>query len=129
MRLLRAFLREEIIIVTKNSVKNFIKKFLTIAGNWHNDYPHTTLGLEDIDTSTFTIPLMIPKSGAGIDYLKDEIVADRVQHFPYVEKEMIWHNGKTIHRIAGFKEHVFGEFRITMQGHLVRRDNKMEVFW
>jgi len=42
---------------------------------------------------------------------------------------MIWHDGKTLHRIAGFKEHVPNEFRITMQGHLIRRNNRMEVFW
>jgi len=101
------------------------EKFLTIAGNWHQDYPHMTLGLPDVDASTFTVPILIPKSGAGIDYTIDK----GHYYLPYKEKVMIWHDGKTLHRIAGFKEHVPNEFRITMQGHLIRRNNRMEVFW
>lgn len=101
------------------------EKFLTIAGNWHQDYPHTTLGLPDIDPSTFTVPIMIPESGAGIDY----IIEKEHHYLPYKEKVMLWHDGKTLHRIAGFKEYKPRDFRITMQGHLIRRNNRMEVFW
>lgn len=101
------------------------KKFLTIAGNWHQDYPHRILDLPDIDASTFTVPIMIPKSGAGIDY----IIEKEHHYLPYKEKVMLWHDGKILHRIAGFKEYVPGEFRITMQGHLIRRNNRMEIFW
>lgn len=101
------------------------KSLLSIAGNWHEDYPHKTLDIGDENTSTFTVPIMIPKSGAGIDYVIDK----KEYHLPYKEKEMIWHDGKTLHRIAGLKEYVPDEFRITMQGHLVRRNNRMEIFW
>jgi hypothetical protein len=101
------------------------EKFLTIAGNWHQDYPHITLGLPDIDPSTFTVPIIIPESGAGIDY----IIEKEHHYLPYKEKVMLWHDGKTLHRIAGFKEYKPRDFRITMQGHLIRRNNRMEVFW
>ena len=101
------------------------EKFLTIAGNWHQDYPHITLGLPDIDPTTFTVPIMIPESGAGIDY----IIEKEHHYLPYKEKVMLWHDGKTLHRIAGFKEYKPRDFRITMQGHLIRRNNRMEVFW
>lgn len=102
------------------------KKLLTIAGNWHVDYPHETLGLGDEDTSTITIPILLPKSGGGIEYK----VSDSVfEYLPYTEKEMIWHKGNIIHRISSFKEYVPGEYRITMQGHLVRRNGQMELYW
>lgn len=102
------------------------KKFLTIAGNWHTDYPHETLGLGDEDTSTFTIPIKIPESGASIDWI-DEF--DIIYRLPYKEKELIWHTGKIVHRISSFNEYKPDEYRITLQGHLVRRNGQMEVFW
>lgn len=101
------------------------KKFLTVAGNWHTDYPNETLGLGNQDISTITIPIMIPESGAGIDYIIDTLP----HHIAYTEKEMIWHKGDIVHRISSFKEYKPNEYRITMQGHLVRRNNKMELYW
>jgi len=101
-------------------------KFLSIAGNWHQDYPHTTLGLKEIDPYAFTVAIKLPKSGGGMDYM-DEF--HQPQHLQYNEKDLILHDGKTIHRIAGIKEYVSDEHRITFQGHIIRRDNILEAFW
>ncbi len=101
-------------------------KFLSIAGNWHQDYPHTTLDLKEIDPYAFTVAIKLPKSGGGMDYM-DEF--HQPQHLQYNEKDLILHDGKTIHRIAGIKEYVPDEHRITFQGHIIRRDNILEAFW
>jgi len=101
------------------------ESLLTIAGNWHEDYPHETLGLGNKDTSTFTVPILLPKSGGGIDCM----INDAPIYISYKENEMLWHDGTTLHRIASFKEYKPNEYRITLQGHLIRRNNKMEVFW
>ena len=102
------------------------EKFLTIAGNWHTDYPHETLGLGNEDTSTITVCLMLPKSGGGVEWIDRN---NNVHYQPYQVKQLIWHKGDVVHRISGFKEYVPGEFRITMQGHLVRRNGQMELYW
>ena len=101
------------------------EKLLHTGGQWHSDQPHEILELGDKDASTFTLAILIPKSGAGMDCMIDNMPI----HIGYKEKEMIWHDGKTLHRIASIKEYVPDEFRITLQGHLIRRDNHMEVFW
>lgn len=101
-------------------------KFLSIAGKWHQDYPHTTLGLEEMDSYAFTLVIKLPASGGGMDYI-DEF--HQPQHFAYNEKDLVIHNGKTIHRIAGIKKYVSGEYRITLQGHIIRRDGVLEIFF
>lgn len=95
------------------------------AGNWHTDYPHITLGLEGTDHSTVTVAIKLPESGAGLDFIKD----DEQHYLQYEEKNMIWHNGQTLHRIAGPKDIVPGEYRITMQGHIIRRNKGLEIYW
>ena len=101
-------------------------KFMTISGNWHQDHPHHTLNLGDKDAVAFTVAINLPKSGGGMDYI-DKF---HQQHFlPYHERDLLLHDGLTIHRIAGLKKFVPGEYRITLQGHLVRRDKDLEVFW
>jgi len=101
------------------------ESLLTIAGNWHEDYPHETLEIGSKDASTFTVPILLPKSGGGIDCM----INDAPIYISYKENEMLWHDGTTLHRIASFKEYKPNEYRITLQGHLIRRNNKMEVFW
>tara|TARA_R100000541_G_scaffold2821_4_gene9316 strand:- start:169 stop:828 length:660 start_codon:yes stop_codon:yes gene_type:complete len=102
------------------------KKFLKITGNWHQDHPHTTLGLDDIDSYAFTLAIKLPKSGGGMDYI-DEF--HQQQHLAYNEKDLVIHNGQTIHRIAGMKEYTPNEYRITLQGHIIRRDGLLEAFF
>jgi len=101
------------------------EKLLTIAGNWHTDYPHETLEIGNKDTSTFTVAILLPESGAGIDC----IINNMPLYIGYKENEMLWHDGETMHRIASFTEYKPDEYRITLQGHLVRRNGQMEVFW
>ena len=102
------------------------KKFLKIAGKWHQDYPHITLGLDPVDTFAFTLAIELPKSGGGMDFI-DPFHQQR--HLAYNEGDLVIHTGEEIHRIAGMKKYVEGEYRITMQGHIVRRDGLLEAFF
>jgi len=97
-----------------------------MAGDWHYDYPHITLGIQAKDVSSFTVAIALPASGGGMDYLDDK---GNECHIPYIEGGMLVHSGATRHRISGLKEYTRGEYRITLQGHLIRRAGKMEVFW
>jgi hypothetical protein len=102
------------------------ERFENIAGNWHFDYPHKTLKLKGTDHSTVTVAIKIPASGGGLDWIDTE---GSPHHLAYNEKDVIWHNGKTMHRISGFKDIIKGEYRITMQGHLIKRANGFELYW
>ncbi len=101
-------------------------KFLSIAGKWHQDYPHTTLELGDQDTYAFTLPIRLPVSGGGMDYIDQFHLP---QYLEYNERNLVIHDGETVHRIAGLKEYIPNEYRITLQGHTIRRDGDLEVFW
>jgi hypothetical protein len=98
---------------------------LTHAGLWHQDYPHLTLGLGSVDPYTFTLAIKLPSGGAGMDYIED----GQQKYLPYTEKEIIGHVGNVLHRIAGLKTYVKGEYRITMQGHLIRLNGVLTMFW
>ena len=102
------------------------EKLLSISGHWHTDYPHITLGLGDKDVSAFTVPIMLPASGGGMDIRHswgDE-------YCEYSVGEMIMHDGKTLHRIANYKKYKQGEYRITLQGHIVRDEmDRLTMFW
>ena len=98
---------------------------LTHSGLWHQDYPHITLGLGSKDPYTFTVAIKLPSGGAGLDYVED----GQQRYLPYTEGEMIGHDGMVLHRIAGLKNYVKGEYRITLQGHLIRIDGVLNMFW
>ena len=128
---LNSVFAEDIYLTTQLRVPGFHifpsdKKFLKITGNWHQDHPHVTLGLEDVDSYAFTLAIKLPKSGGGMDYI-DEF--HQRQHLAYNEKDLVIHNGQTIHRIAGMKEYTPNEYRITLQGHIIRRDGLLEAFF
>lgn len=93
-------------------------KFEGMSGSWHYDLPHQTLKIDGADNSTVTVVIKIPKSGAGLDWIDDN---GHQQYLAYNEQDIITHNGMTPHRIAAFKDIVDGEYRITMQGHLIRK--------
>ena len=98
------------------------KKLLSISGNWHIDNPHTTLELGDMDASAFTLPVMLPTGGGGVEFEDG--------YHPYSVGEMIIHDGKQLHRIASYKKYKQGEYRITLQGHIVRDDKgNLIMFW
>jgi hypothetical protein len=100
--------------------------FLEMGGDWHIDYPHTTLGLGSVDVSTFTVPIMLPTGGAGLDRIG---VDGEIHYLPYKEGELVWHTGLQEHRLAKLRTYVPNEYRITLQGHLIRREGDMEVFF
>lgn len=97
-----------------------------VDGGWHIDEPHIQLKLDGTDHSTVTVAIKMPASGSGIEWLDEE---KQIHYLPYKEKDMVHHSGFTVHRIAGFKEIVEGEYRITLQGHLIRRNGGMELYW
>ena len=128
---LNSVFAEDIYLTTELRVPGFHifpsdKKFLAISGKWHQDHPHVTLGLDNIDSYAFTLAVKLPKSGGGMDYFDD---FHQAQHLAYNEKDLVIHNGQTIHRIAGMKEYTPNEYRITLQGHIVRRDGLLEAFF
>jgi len=98
---------------------------LTHAGLWHKDYPHITLDLGNIDPYAFTVAIKLPTGGAGMDYVED----GEEKYLPYEEKEIIGHDGTVLHRIAGLKDYVEGDYRITLQGHLIRINGVLNMFW
>jgi hypothetical protein len=98
---------------------------LTHAGLWHQDKPHELFNLKSIDPYAFTVAIKLPSGGAGMDYIEE----GRQKHLPYVEKEIIGHDGSMLHRIAGLKEYIPNEYRITMQGHLIRINGVLTMFW
>ena len=98
------------------------KKLLSVSGNWHIDNPHTTLELGEMDTSAFTLPVMLPTGGGGMEFEDG--------YYPYTVGEMVIHDGKQLHRIASYKKYKHGEHRITFQGHIVRDDKgNLIMFW
>ena len=99
------------------------EKLLSVSGNWHFDKPHITLDLGDSDqVRAFTLPVMLPTGGGGMDFEDG--------YFPYSVGEMVIHDGKKLHRIASYKKYKKDEYRITLQGHIVRNDRaKLIMFW
>jgi hypothetical protein len=95
------------------------------AGLWHEDYPHLTLGLGNIDPYTFTVAIKLPSGGGGLDYIEE----GNKKYLPYAENEIIGHDGTVLHRIASLKTYVKGEYRITLQGHLIRLNGILNMFW
>ena len=98
---------------------------LTHAGLWHEDYPHLTHGLGDVDPYTFTVAIKLPTGGGGMDYIEDGMQ----KYLPYEIGGIIGHDGKVMHRIASLKKYVPYEPRITLQGHLIRINGVLNLFW
>jgi len=96
------------------------------GGKWHIDVPQMAVGHADKEQITFTLPIKLPTGGAGIDYTEDNRT---IQYLPYKEGEIIVHSGLTMHRIAPLKTCVPGELRITLQGHVIRINGKLNMFW
>lgn len=96
-------------------------KLLSVAGNWHIDTPHLTLNLGHEDTWAFTLPIQLPSGGGGME--------SRESYHAYEVGQMILHKGNDLHRIANFKDYKPNEYRITLQGHIVRVEGKLVMFW
>lgn len=102
------------------------KKLLTVSGNWHLDAPHTTLGIGEEDAYAFTVAIELPTGGGGIDI---KIGGESNEYIEYKVGELFIHNGMTPHRIASYREYKPDEFRITLQGHIVRDGTDLIMFW
>jgi hypothetical protein len=98
---------------------------LNHTGNWHEDCPHLTLGFGDIDPYTFTIAITLPTGGAGMDYIED----GQEKYLEYEKGGFVGHDGKTTHRISSLKRYEPYEPRITLQGHIIRLNGILTMFW
>jgi len=102
------------------------QKSIGISGKWHVDLPHKILNIETKTSGAYTVAIKIPSLGAGIDWIDHEGCKN---YLPYTEGNIILHSGSDLHRIASIKKHVLEEYRITLQGHIINRNNKLEVYW
>ena len=98
--------------------------FLDYPSNWHKDFPHETLGLKNDTAYSFTVVIEIPSSGAGLEYRDGE-----EKYLAYNVGDIIIHRGDFLHNIARLKEYVPGEHRITLQGHVIRHDGRLIMYW
>jgi len=99
--------------------------FLNFPSNWHIDYPHKTLGIGEQDPHSFTYVVEIPSSGAGLEY-KD---GEENKYLEYNVGDFIFHTGEFLHNIANLKEYKPNEYRITLQGHIIRDKDRLIMFW
>ena len=99
--------------------------FLNFPSNWHTDYPHKILGLGDKDAYSFTYVVKIPSSGAGLEY-KD---GEEIKYLKYSPFDFILHKGDFLHNIAPLKEYKENEYRITLQGHIIRHNDRLIMYW
>ena len=65
-------------------------------------------------------------SGGGLDILVEN---HHEQYIAYEENRLMLSDGLTPHRISRLKKYKPGEKRITMQGHLIRRDKVLEAYF
>ena len=98
--------------------------FLDYPSNWHKDFPHETLGLKNDTAYSFTVVIEIPSSGAGLEYREGE-----EKYLKYNVGDIIIHKGDFLHNIARLKEYVPNEYRITLQGHVIRHDGSLIMYW
>lgn len=102
--------------------------FLDYPQNWHTDYPRTILGIEEEESPkewSFTVPIVLPESGGGLDYKKN----NKIKHLEYEVGDIIVHKGDFLHSISNLKEYKENEYRITLQGHIMRRNGRLVMYW
>ena len=99
--------------------------FLGMWGNWHVDIPHQTLSLGNQEPWAFTVAITLPTGGAG----QDRRIDNKEVYLEYEPGKMYLTNGETVHRITSYKEYVPNEYRVTLQGHLIRVDGSLIMFW
>lgn len=100
----------------------------------------------DIDRQlSFTLPLQLPRNGAGltvwnVDWLsvrnkegdwkesaREALASPR--EIRYSRGTLVLHGGHLLHRIAPMVDPQPDDFRITLQGHLIRGDSGWIVYW
>jgi hypothetical protein len=98
--------------------------FLDYPSNWHKDFPYETLGLKNDTAYSFTVVIEIPSSGAGLEYRDGE-----EKYLQYNVGDIIIHRGNFLHNIARLKEYFPNEYRITLQGHVIRHNGRLIMYW
>ena len=91
-------------------------------GSVHEDTQYDRIGApEYTETITFTLPVEIPKVGAGLNY--------NYEFVPYELGHLYTHDGLTTHQIAQCGD-LEDDMRITIQGHGLRlKSGGILVYW
>jgi len=100
-------------------------QFLSMYGAWHVDLPHQILSLGESDTQAYTVAIKLPTGGGGMDMK----INGKEEYVEYEEGKMYLHSGEDVHRISCYKEYVPDEYRVTLQGHIVRDRGELITFW
>lgn len=116
----------------------------------HCDTPHLCVmfgphGIDKTRPLSFTGAISLPRAGSGLftwdmtrdegQSIPDEQLLDALSHVaktyhPYNAGEIFMHGGLVYHQIARLENLLPGEERITLQGHLVLRDDGRWVpYW
>ena len=119
-------LNERVILSDKLAYPGFhvfgnCQEFVEMGGNWHQDIPHETLGLGRVEPMAFTLAMVMPEGGGGIDFKERGYVRHNVG-------TLILHDGYETHRIAPLKQ-TGSKSRITMQGHIIKIKGQLIAFW
>ena len=117
-----------------------------LKGHPHIDEPYTRVDFTMLDWSepfSFTIPVCMPKAGAGVDFWWDATDEDIEKYYaehriedapepsfvPYELGKVYIHDGLTPHRIASVAPLGEYEFRITLQGHGIHVEDGVIVYF
>jgi hypothetical protein len=114
----------------------------------HLDRQHLFLDWDEpaasLETLTFTLPIALPASGAGLDAWdvgpEEWLPADPPtrlaklkalprRYHPYAAGTLVLHSGNFVHRIAPSQALGPGDERITYHGHGVRQGGTWHLYW
>lgn len=75
---------------------------------------------------SFTLPLSTPE-GSGLHCWPEGDAQRAPQFFPYRSGELVWHSGLVLHQAV--LNCAQGLERVTLQGHALRRDGELLLYW
>lgn len=126
-------------------------RFETLAAPVHADLqfePHLATFDGVVDTKrplSFTLPIALPRSGAGMNYWDAHVSDNRQQsraeldaavssltpphYHAYTLGHLAVHSGLFFHQIAPARHLVAGDERITLQGHGLKHDGVWCLYW
>jgi hypothetical protein len=153
---LQAYLKAETYLAPRTGIPGFhifdhAAIPTTDVASIHFDLQYQLLDWKDGDLPpdydnpiSFTLPLRLPKRGAGMnvwDLTYEAVVEGRFQnivdyakthkptlHF-YTLGTLVIHSGHYLHQIAGVPEVEADEQRITLQGHGLQRGKRWLLYW
>jgi hypothetical protein len=103
-----------------------------LTPEYHSDEPYTRVSeLQNIEWDrpfTFTVPIMMPASGASVDFWW-EVTDSRCENIQYELGKMYIHDGQTMHRISNAHPLTEGEYRVTLQGHGVHTGEGVIIYF